>query len=80
MRQHYSKAVDQSGRPLTTGPLFMALILVQQKTIELSAQTRLGRYPGQIPEPGTICAIHYGRSNAYSYVSAIEKPKLSWNL
>ena len=41
VRQHYAGAVERSGRPLTTDPFFMALILTQQRTIErLRAQLR----------------------------------------
>ena len=41
VRQQHVEAVEQSGKPLTTDPLFMALILVQQRTIErLRAQLR----------------------------------------
>ena len=39
VRQHYAEAVEQSDKPLTTDPFFMALILAQQRTIErLKAQ------------------------------------------
>jgi len=39
-RQYYAEAVE-SGKPLTTDPFFMALILAQQRTIErLRAQLR----------------------------------------
>ena len=34
VRQHYAEAVEQSGKPLTTDPFFMALFLAQQKAIE----------------------------------------------
>jgi hypothetical protein len=41
MRQCYAEAVEQSGKPLTTDPFFMALLLAQQRTIErLRAQLR----------------------------------------
>ena len=41
VRQHYARAVEESGKPLTTDPLFMALLLAQQRTIEwLRAQLR----------------------------------------
>ena len=33
-RQRYAEAVERSGKPLTTDPFFMALLLAQQKTIE----------------------------------------------
>jgi hypothetical protein len=34
VKQYYTDAVEKSGKPLTTDPFFMALILAQQKTIE----------------------------------------------
>ena len=41
VRQSCAEAVEQSGKPLTTDPFSMALILVQQRTIErLRAQLR----------------------------------------
>ncbi len=41
VRQYYAGAVEQSGKPLMTDPFFMALILAQQRTIELlKAQLR----------------------------------------
>jgi hypothetical protein len=41
VRQYYTGAVEQSGKPLTTDPFFMALLLAQQRTIEwLRAQFR----------------------------------------
>lgn len=41
VRQHHAKAVELSGKPLTTDPFFMALLLAQQRTIErLRAQFR----------------------------------------
>ena len=41
VRQYYAGAVEQSCKPLTTDPFFMALILAQQRTIErLRAQLR----------------------------------------
>ncbi len=50
VRQYYAGAVEQSGKPLTTDPFFMALILSQQRTIErLKAQLRetvVGRKEG----------------------------------
>ncbi len=44
MRQCYDGAVELSGKPLTTDPFFMVLILAQQKTIErlrTAAQARV---------------------------------------
>ena len=41
VRQYYAEAVEESGKPLTTDPFFMALLLAQQRTIErLRAQLR----------------------------------------
>jgi hypothetical protein len=34
VRQHYARAVEESGKPITTDPFFMALLLAQQRTIE----------------------------------------------
>jgi hypothetical protein len=34
VRQNYAEAVEQSGKPLTTDPFFMALVLAQQRIIE----------------------------------------------
>lgn len=35
VRQYCAEAVEMSGKPLTTDPFFMALILAQQRTIKL---------------------------------------------
>ncbi len=34
VRQGYAEAVEKSGKPLTTDPFFMALILAQHRTTE----------------------------------------------
>ena len=50
VRQYYAGAVERSGKPLTTDPFFMALILAQQRTIEwlkaqlMEREAQIGRH------------------------------------